>query len=148
MIDAKQFMNAQYSEPNSTKRTPIPPGEYKAIVDKVELETFPGKKDTSKVYLKCNATLNLDEPTLRTQLEREKVVIVHGFLVDLNDAGAIDFSKERNVTLGKFREAIGMNTPGTPWSFPMFEGKVLRVKVAHEMYEGEPQARVVAVAKL
>jgi hypothetical protein len=143
MIDIQQFMNAQQEgKENAVKRTPIPAGEYRAVVEDVTLESIQGKKDPAKVYLKCNVTYNLDDNGLRTQLKRDKVTITDGFLVDLTDSGSIDYSEDRNIRLGRLRRATGLNAPGQPWSFPMFKGRPLMVKVGHEMYDGEPQAKV------
>lgn len=143
-IDVATLLNTKFAGPaNSVKRTPVPVGEWKSRIDDVELETFPGRKDPSKVYLRCNVThVIIDEAPEIKALKREKVVMVQQFLVDLTDSGSIDFSEERNITLGRLRAATGMNTPGAEWSFPAFKGKVVKVKVGHEMFEGEPQARV------
>lgn len=149
MIDIAQFMNAQQEgKENAVKRTPIPAGEYRAVVQDVELESIQGKKDPTKVYLKCNVTYNIDDAGLRETLKREKISISDGFLVDLTDSGSIDYSEDRNIRLGRLRRATGLNVPGQPWSFPMFKGRPLKIKIGHEMYEGEPQARVFNTTEL
>jgi hypothetical protein len=150
-IDLKQFMNTTFSGgSNATARRPVPVGEYKAVIDDVELETFPGKKDPSKTYLRCTVSYNILDEGVKKALDRkadQKVVAVDGWLVDLTDAGDIDFGPDRNTNLGKLREATGCNKPGDEWSFPGFKGKVVKVKIGHEMYEGEPRTRVTGLAQ-
>lgn len=141
-LDVQQYMNSTHQGENATKLTPVPAGDYKSVIQDVELESLAGKKDPSKVYLKCVVTHLLDDAGLREALKREKVTIRQDFLVDLTDSGAIDFSPDKNIRLGRLRAACGLNDPQTPWSFPMFKGRVIKVKVGHEMYEGEPQAKV------
>jgi hypothetical protein len=143
MIDVKQFLNTQFKgAASATTRRPVPIGEYKAVIDDVELEAFPGKKDPTKTYLRCTLKYSILDEAVKKQLEREKVVAVDGFLVDLTDSGDIDFGQDRNIKLGRVREATGCNKPGDEWSFPGFKGKIVKVKIGHEMYEGEPQTRV------
>jgi hypothetical protein len=147
MIDVKQFLNTNFKgASNSTRRQPIPVGEYKATIEDVELEAFPGKKDPTKSYLRATFTYRILDEALAKAMEREKVVAVDGFLVDLTEGGDIDFGKDRNIKLGRVREATGCNNPGDEWSFPGFKSKIVKVKIGHEMYEGEPQTRVQNVA--
>jgi len=148
MIDANQFMNAVFTEANATRRSPVPPGEYKGVVEDVSLETIQGRKDPSKQYLRCNITWALDDSSLRSLYGRDRVTIVDSFLIDLTETGSLDFGENRNITLGQRREALDMNKKGQPWSFQDFKGRAARVRVDHEMYNGEPRARVAAVAKL
>lgn len=153
MIDVKQFLNTKFSGgANALVRRPVPIGEYKATIDEVELEAFAGKKDVTKTYLRCTVSYRILDEQVALALAgadgkpREKVVAVDGWLVDLTDGGDIDFGPDRNINLGRLREATGCNKPGDEWSFPGFKGKVVKVKIGHEMYEGEPRTRVQNVA--
>lgn len=148
-IDVKSFLNTKFSGgANATVRRPVPIGEWKAVIDDVELEAFPGKKDPTKTYLRATFTYRiLDEQCLAQLPGREKVVAVDGWLVDLTDGGDIDFSPDRNVNLGRVREATGCNKPGDEWSFPGFKNQIVKVKITHEMYDGEPRTRVSNVVK-
>lgn len=154
MIDVKQFLNTKFQGgANATVRRPVPIGEWKATIEDVELETFPGKKDPTKTYLRCIVSYRiLDESVAKALADsdgkpREKVVAVDGWLIDLTEGGDIDFGPDRNVNLGRLREATECNKPGDEWSFPGFKGKVVKVKIVHEMYEGEPRTKVANVVK-
>lgn len=148
MIDVKQFLNTQYQGgTNAVVRRPVPIGEYKAVVEDVDLEAFPGKKDPTKTYLRCTVSYRiLDEEVIR-KMERPTVTAVDGWLVDLTEGGDIDYSPDRNINLGRLRTATDCNKPGDAWSFPGFKGKVVKVKINHEMYDGEPRTRVANVVK-
>lgn len=147
-IDVKQFLNTKFSGgANATVRRPVPVGEWKAIIDDVELETFPGKKDVTKTYLRCTLSYRILDESVQKELGRDKVVAVDGWLVDLTDAGDLDFGPDRNVHLGRLREATECNKPGDEWSFPGFKEKIVKVKIVHEMYEGEPRTKVSNVVK-
>lgn len=149
MIDVKQFLNTKFSgQTNATVRRPVPIGEWKAVIDDVELETFPGKKDTTKTYLRCNVSYRILDERVLAELGRDKVMAVDGWLVDLTDGGDIDFGPDRNVNLGRLRAATGCNNPGDEWSFPGFKGKTVKVKITHEMYDGEPRTRVSNVTSI
>jgi hypothetical protein len=141
-------LNSKFSGgSNATVRRPIPIGEYKAQIEDVELEAFPGKKDPTKTYLRATFSYRILDEAVAKELGREKVTAVDGWLVDLTDGGDIDFGPDRNVNLGRVREATDCNKPGDEWSFPGFKGKVVKVKIGHEMYEGEPRTRVQNVVK-
>jgi hypothetical protein len=147
MIDVKQMLAASFTEPNATKRELIPPKDYLALIKDVDLEVFPGKKDPTKSFLKLNLQYSIDDPALRTALGRDEVVKFDNFLLDMTDAGTLDFGRGKNVRLGRLREACGQNVPGNPWSFPMLKGQVVRIKIGQELYNGEPIDTVDAVTK-
>lgn len=150
MIDAKQFMNTKFTGTPTldTKRTPCEPGEFKAVVEEIDLESFPGVKDKTKTYLRMNLAFSVLDEALLKKMGREKIMVYDRSLLDLTAGGDLDFGKERNIRLGQLREATGCNKPGDEWSFPGFKGKIVKVKVFHEMFEGEPQARVRSIATL
>lgn len=144
-IDVQQFLNATFTQPNSTKRDPVPPKDYIAVIDEADLETFPGKKDPTKNYLKLNLVYSVDDPALKAALGRDKVLVYDDFLLDLTEGGGLDFGRGKNVKLGRLREACGQNKEGQPWGFNMLKGQVVRIKVGQEIYKGDPQATIDAV---
>lgn len=148
MIDVKQLLAASFTEPNATKREIIPAKDYLAVIKAVDLEVFPGVKDPTKSYLKLNLQYSIDDPALRAALAREEVVKFDNFLIDMTDAGTIDFGKGKNVKLGRLREACSQNTPGQPWGFPMLKGQVVRIKIGTEVYKGDVVDTVDAVTKV
>lgn len=129
-IDVKQFLNTKFTGgANATVRKAIPIGEWKAVVDDVKLETFPGKKDPTKTYLRCTMFYRILDEKVLQEMGREKVIAVDGWLVDLTEGGDIDFGTDRNIDLGRVREATDCNKPGDEWSFPGFKDKIVKIKM-------------------
>ena len=147
-IDVKAFLNTSFKGgANATVIRPVPIGEWKAVIEDVELEVNQGKKDVTKTYLKAYVSYRILDEQVLQQLGRDKVVAVDDWFVDLTDGGDIDFGPDRNIKLGRLREATGCNAPGDEWSFPGFKTKIVKVKINHEMYNGEPRTRVQNVVK-
>lgn len=129
-FNVESFLNQTVTEANSTKLDPIPEGEYLAIVSKINVRQFNGKKDPSKSYVSLDLTWDIDDGALKERLQRDKITVRQSLMLDLSDSGSLDTSKGRNVALGRLREALGLNNPGQPFAFSMLEGKVGRVSVA------------------
>lgn len=149
VFDPEQFLNTQTSDAMATSFVPIPVGEYTGIIQKVEANSFQGKKDTSKTYFAINITWDIDDEGVRKLLERQSVTAYQNIFVDLTSAGGLDTGKGKNIQLGRLREAVGLNRPGVPFSFNDLVGKVAKVRIDHEvMPTGEPVARVKAAARM
>lgn len=147
-LDAKALLDLSITGANDTRSTPIPIGEYTAIIEDVDAAAWQGKKDPSQSGIKLLCKLNIDDANVKAFLEREKVVITHDIMLDTTPAGGLDLGKGKNVRLGQLREAVGLNSPSDPFGFRMLVGKVLKVKIDHELYQGQPQAKVAGVAKI
>ena len=130
-FDPKQFLDMQFNDANSTQRIPIPAQEHVAVIEKVETRAWQGKADPSKSGLALDVTYTIDDPNVKALLGRDKVTVTQGIMLDITPTGGLDFSKGRNVQLGRVREACGLNTPGAPFGFRMLEGKVVKIVVGH-----------------
>jgi len=147
-FDPSTFLDATFTEA-LVKRPPLPVGDYTAIIDKLE-----GRKWTSKdgskaggawdvalvlqVPAETQASLNLKDPT---------ITLRDSIMLDVTDNGTLDMSLGKNNKLRKYREACDLNKPGEPFSARMFVGRVITVKLGHEIYEGEPVERINGVAR-
>ena len=85
---------------------------------------------------------------MKELLGRDKVTVRQGIMLDITDSGGLDMGKGRNIGLGRLREAIGLNTPGQPFSFSMVAGRVAKVNVSHRIDGENIYAEVKGVAKL
>lgn len=148
MFDPNQFLDMQVTEANSTSSTPCPVGEYMAIIDEVKPRQWQKKDDPSKSGLALDLIWNVDDANVKALLERDKVVVKQGIMLDLTDSGSIDMGKGKNVSLGRLREALGLNTPGQAFSFSMLKGRVAKVQVSHRVDGDQIFAEVKAVAKV
>jgi hypothetical protein len=127
-FDAKQLLDMQFNDANSTQRIPIPAGEHLSVITEVEMRPWQ-KEDKSGLFL--DVTYQIDDPNVKALVGREKVVLTQGVGLDLTPTGGLDFSKGRNVTLGRLREAVGLNEAGKPFGFRMLIGKPVKIVVGH-----------------
>ena len=59
--------------------------------------------------------------------------------------GSVDNSKGKNNAQRIYREATGLNKPGEAFSWRMMQGKVVKVKVKHEDYQGNIVEKIAGV---
>jgi hypothetical protein len=128
-FDPSNFLNATFTEANATQSEPVPIGEYNAVIEKVEAATWQSKDGTSS-GLKLNVFWNVDDAGVKAALGRDKVVVKQDIMLDMNEQGGLDMGKGRNVTLGRLRDATGLNVNGQPFSPTMLTGKVAKISVS------------------
>lgn len=127
-FDPKLLLDAQQTEANSTVKVPIPAREHMSVISAVDITS--GSKD-GKDWSRLDVKFDIDDPKVKEELGREKVSITQGLMLDFTEQGGLDYSKGRNVQLGRLREAVGLNTPGAPFSFRMLVGKPVKIVVSH-----------------
>ena len=145
-FDPDAFLEGVADGPMDTVIVPCPEGTFTAQVNKLEprnVETKNGDRLILGVTWKI-----LDDEVLET-LERDVVTVRQDIWIDLDESGAIDTSKGKNVTLGRLREAVDQNE--TPkWRPRMLLDQIAPVKVRHRVDKNDPQnkfADVTAVTK-
>ena len=129
-FDPTTFMNQTVDEALDTKVVPCPVGEYLGLAEKVDIKQW-AAKDGSSSGLKLVILWEIQDENVKQLLGRQKVVVPQEQMLDLTDTGALDLGKGKNVGLGRIREALDLNTPGQPFSFPMIQGRVAKVAVTH-----------------
>ncbi len=132
-FDPDAFATAATNEANDTKFLSVPAGEYVAVVDKVDVrKTDPSEKNPDGSVV-CDITWRIDDAKLEAELGR-KPTVRQGIFLDISNGpkGAqLDFGKGKNVTLGKVRDALGMNEAGKPFALTNLNGAgPARIKVA------------------
>lgn len=131
---------------NSTESIPVPVGEWPFIVDSFKIDAWTKRDDPTTGGLKFTAMLDVSCPEVSEKTKREKnLVRFEGFL-DMTPDGGLDFGEGMNVSLGRFRTAVKLNTPGMPWTFDMFVGRTGgRAKVSHRAHPDRPGQMVADV---
>jgi hypothetical protein len=150
MFDPNTFLEMTTTDANSTVAVPVPVGEYLAVIEKIEARPWQSKKDPSKAGMALDITWNIDDANVKALLDREKVTVKQGLMLDVTDAGGLDMGKGKNIGLGKLREALDMNQPGQPFGFKMMEGRMARIAVSHRSDDNDSSriyAEVKAVAR-
>jgi hypothetical protein len=147
MFNPEEFLDMQVTESNSTKTTPVPAGEFLGLADEVKVLPWQKKDDPSVGGLKLEISWNIDDANVKATLERDKVTCRQQIMLDLTESGGLDMGKGKNVGLGRLREAIGLNTPGQPFSFSMIPGRLAKVKVEHRVDGENIYAEIKGVTK-
>ena len=153
-FDPNVFLDATTTEVNE-KRAAIPTenpdstdGLYTAIIGEIKTDSGTiGKGDNiGKPWVSMIIPLKLQfGPAVQgLGLPAEFQLIDRAFL-DLTPQGGLDNSKGKNNQQRRYRDATGLNTPGEPFAWRMLTGKMVKVKISHELYEGNIQERVAQI---
>ena len=144
MFNPEAFANSVVEGAMSTRLTPIPAGEYTAMIEKVTARPTNEKGSTP-----CDIIYDIQDDTLKTQLALPKITCRGNVWLDITSSGGLDNSEGKNTGLGKLREAVGQNDPAKAWSPSMLIGQIVRVKVTQSINakDGETYANVTGVTK-
>jgi hypothetical protein len=135
IFDPAMYMDSQTTDQGSTERVYLTPTKlFMAVIEKAETRKWVKKDDPSVQGLALDVTFNIDDADEKARLGRTKLTVTQGLMIDLTDSTppAIDYSKGKNVDLNRLRDAVGLNTPGQPFSFRMLVGRPVRVMVSHK----------------
>lgn len=149
-FDVNAFLNETIDGELDIKIIPIPEGAHMGQIgtgDKdVDVSRGISQKN-NKPWMRLDVRIRLTDPNLAQQLQREEVTARYSIMLDLNEEGKLDLRPQRNVNLGKLRDAVGQNRPG-PWSFMQLKGQPVKVQVKHRKADdGNVYSDVVAVTK-
>ena len=131
-FDPAEYETMTLEGANEVAFTPIPDGEYKALVDAVKLDKITTKNGESLVL---RVTWDLFEAgeELKKALNKDKITIRQDIFIDLNEQGGVAFGPNQNVRLGQLRQELGMNDPKKKFAFKMLEGAgPAKIKVTHQ----------------
>ena len=138
-FDVDSFLDAQTTQA-SEKRPPLPAGsEYTATIG--EPVGRSGEKD-GKPWAAIDFPMVLDLP------DGGSLTMKYGAFLDVTDSNEIDWSAGRNSGLRRLREATGLNDKGRLFSIRALQGRQVKVKIKHRLYEGEIYDEIGAVAKV
>lgn len=154
VFDPNVFLDAQQTEVNE-KRPPLPTENpdsedacYTAVIGEIKADSGTiGKGDRmGQPWLSMVVPLRIQVPAAVQGLGLPpELTITDRVFLDLTPQGSIDNGKGKNRQQRAYREACDMNKPGEPFAWRMLQGKVVKVKVAHEMYQDAIQERIAAV---
>lgn len=142
MIDAKAMLDMSVTGALDTKYTPVPVGDYLGLITEVGAQGGPQKEDPTKAWLRYDYKIEVQDEGVKALLGRDKVTMTFGIMVDTTPEGGLDMGKGKNVQLGRFREALGQNSPSDPWNPRMPVGHPIRISVKHEPGFKNPQELV------
>ena len=154
-FDPATFLDATTTEA-ATRRPPLPVDNpaspdtlYTGVIQEPKMRTWQGKKDPSQSGLAIDIPVLIDVPgQLQDQLKLPaQIQLTAGGFVDLTAQGLMDWSPGKNSTLRRYREATGLNVAGQTFSPRMLQGKVVKVKITHELYNGDIMDKIGNVLK-
>lgn len=153
-FDPSVFLDAQVTEVNE-KRPPLPTenpdhenGLYLAVIGEITTSSGTiGKGDNAgKPWVSMIIPLRLQiPPSVQGLGIPPELTLSDRAFLDLTAQGALDNSKGKNRRQKDYREATGTNVAGVPWAWRQLQGKTVRVKVQHELYNDAIQERVGAI---
>ena len=148
-FDPSLFLDASISEP-TVKRPPLPVGDYLGVIGEVTARNWTGKKDPSKSGVAWDVPLVIEVPAevqASLGLISSTLQFKDSIMLDLTPNNALDNAPGRNGGLRRYREACDLNKPGDSFSARQMTGKVVKVKITHELYNDEIMERVSGVTK-
>lgn len=150
MFDPNTFLDMPVEGTNDTVVVPCPVGEYLAVVEKVDARSWTKRDDPSQGGIALDIFWNIEDQAVKDLLERDKIVVKQGLMLDISESGGLDMGKGKNIGLGRLREALGLNVPGQAFSFNQLPGQMGRVSVSHRSDKNDPSiifAEIRSVAK-
>jgi hypothetical protein len=148
LLTFHQLLDMSVDQANDTKVIPVPVGEYIAVCTEVKARPWSSKSDPSKSGIALDLQWSIDDANVKALLGRDDVKVKQGVMLDLTESGGLDMGKGRNVGLGRLREAVGLNTPGQPFSVTMVQGRMAKVLISHRAVDDQIFSEVKAVAKI
>lgn len=149
MFDPSTFLDATLEAPTE-KRPPLPVGDYTAIVGEVKARAWQGRTDPTKSGIAWDIPLTIEIPAevqAQLGLQQPTITLQDSIMLDLTEGGTIDNSPGKNRRLRVYREAVDLNKSGDSFSARKMQGKVVKVKISHDVYEGSPVEKIAGVAR-
>lgn len=144
-FDPATFLDAQINEANEKRPVlPVsnpedPSGLYTAVIGEITTANgIIGKGDRAgQPWISMVIPLQIQICSeLQAQGLPARLTLTDRAFLDLTPNGTLDNAKGKNRAQRLYRTATNQNTAGQPWSWRMLSGKVIKVKVAHEIYDG------------
>jgi len=143
-FDPNVFLSAEIKGANETKFTLTPKGEWDGFVKELSMDEFDGKPILV-------ITWGLLNEELKKVMGVEQPQIQDRIFLDFEN-GALQFGPNKNIKLGRLREAVGQNDAKQKWNFNMLNGAgPVKIMVDHVPdigdNAGETFARITRYAK-
>lgn len=143
----EDLMNMETAGEMETTFSPVPEGEYTASVEKVTSRVVGQDKD--KPLFDILWKLHDISDAIKAEVGQDEPTVRQSVFLDMDDNGRLAMGKNKNVQLGRIRDALGQNTPAR-WNPNMMLGMRAKVRVAHraDPQTGAVYGEVKAVAAL
>jgi hypothetical protein len=152
-FDPSQFLDATTTEA-LVRRPPLPVGDYVGTITDVAIRPWHSNKEDAKLKDGFAADLKITidltgYPETQKVVGVNQVILNDGLMLNMKEDNpqAIDWGTGKNAQLRRYREALGMNTAGQPFSIRQMSGRQIRVKIKHRVYQNEAYEEIDSVSK-
>jgi len=154
VFDPATFLDAVQTEVNEKRATipadnpATPDGLYTAIIGEIKTAygTISKGDRIGQPWLQMVVPLKLQlPPEVQALGLPPEFQVTDRPMLDLTLQGSVDNAKGKNNAQRFYREATGLNKPGEPFAWRMRQGRPVKVKLAHEMYQGNVVEKVAGV---
>jgi len=153
-FDPSIFLDAQQNEVN--EKRPILPTEnpdeanglYTAVIGEIKTDAGSISKGerAGQPWVSMVIPLRIQVPAALQALGLPpELTLTDRAFLDITAQGALDNSKGKNRQQRAYREACDCNKAGEPFAWRMLQGRLVKVKVAHELYNETIQEKVAAI---
>jgi hypothetical protein len=139
-FDPDLFMNQTIDAPLETEFKMVPAGEYPAMIgdfdsgafEVIDFEYKKGARAGQPGQMtKFTIPFVINDDAVKAEMGRDQVVVTSQLILDIDDNGGIDFGPNKNVPLGRIRDAVGQNGSGA-WTISNLRGAgPVMVKIDH-----------------
>ena len=141
IFDAEQFLNITVDSP-FTDRIPLPAGEYTAMIGTIKPRVW-SNKTSSGVALDISLVVDVPAEAQQSCECGPTMKLTDSVILDLVEGGmGFDFGPGKNRVLKDYREATDLNRPGEKFGLTMLQGRIIRIKITHDVYEGKPREKI------
>jgi hypothetical protein len=147
-FDPAMFLDMTLDEP-TIRRAPLPVGDYLAVLGEVTARRWTSKNDSTKSGIAWDVPMTIEVPSeLQSSLSLPPTLNnKDSIMVDVTAGGGMDNGPGKNRQIRNYREALDLNKPGDTFSARAMSGRMVRVKITHELYNGDIQERIGGVTK-
>lgn len=153
-FDPNAYLDAPLSQPLQ-RRPPVPnTQDYISVIQEVVARQWQSKDKYDEVTgqlksgLVFDITHLIDLPeAIQSIVGIKQLTLKDGVMIDLTRDGAIDESIGKNNRLRQYREALGMNNPGEVFRPRQMVGRLIKVRLTYEEYQGNMMEKVGALSK-
>lgn len=143
-FDPNAFLTQEVEGSNSTKLIPIDDGEYNAQVKKLTSRLL---EIDGEPRIVVDVTWEILDEEVKSKTKMDHPQCRQGIFLDMLPGGSIDMGEGKNVTLGKLRDAVGMNKKGR-FSFAQLTGAMAKIRTKQSVDKKDPDLINVNVIKV
>lgn len=152
-FDADAFMNTNVDAPMATALSGVPEGEYVSMVGDFDSTAFKtisytdqkSGQQVQRAVLEIPFVIQDEE--LKAKLGRDSVTHRETYWLDFDANGRLDTGPDKNVSLGKLRDALGQNT-SAPWNPSMLKNMgPLRIVIKTRSDKRDPDKKYTNITK-